>query len=473
MAEVAERVAAATPMPRVWGAISHHRRIGGVWALTYPGTMKRLGLQRIGIALGSLALAGLAGCGGAATIAPPVVPATDVRDAAPAAEARPARKISPRIAEAAFHRGLLWLRDVRGTLAAVEPGRGVASAHLAAEHVVDIHRTLDDRLWVLSTTEHDVHLWERVDGGFRPVLEMAAPSSPLLAVADDRGRPAILARRAVFFVDEGGTLRGTSLDDEVKPGLVRQVSFAVSAAGSAYAGTSSGEWGGALYRIRLSSGEVQRVERVDRPGLCSGPLNPKCDPVTSIIPDPDAPKCVLVGIGLRHFMEHGRLLRACDRGVRVVWSQERKTEPARLEGRRRIRSAPFLGQAERTDDIELEGELEPMGEEPVPESEELVPLCAIDPSACPAAVEPEPEPSTAVFGLSRTLRGFWMVVGSSLYYAQGGRFRPIDLPRLEKRAGVALGWLPGAVVVATDVNWAASVSGYTPLVAATSLQGPE
>lgn len=108
-----------------------------------------------------------------------------------------------------------------------------------------------------------------------------------------------------------------------------------------------------------------------------------------------------------------------------------------------------------------------------PEKPEPSTICAIDPGACPQMDEERLRSrSVAVFGLSRTGNGYWMVTGEGLFHVQGGQKQEVDWPILEEQGHTALGWTPGAMVVVTDANWAASLSGYTPLVAATSLAGP-
>ncbi len=419
----------------------------------------RTTLQRL-LVIGAATACG-AGCLG---VPSPRVQVGAIRDEAAASKAPRA------VVEVVFHRGLAWILGGDGALVSVEPGQGIASAHFSGQRVVGMHRTLDDRLWVLSEAGGDVRVWERVDGGFAPIVQMGAPSSRVLSLSGWHGRPAILAERAIFVAGEWGGLRSTRLDEEVHPGRVRHVAFAVADDGTAYAGTNDGEWGGALFRILPSSGEVTPIRRVDGPELCAGPLNPRCDPVTTLIPDPDAPSCVLAGIGLRHFVDSGRLLRVCGTAVTVV-----PTPATEAPGRAPSGVALGLGAFFGYDDVELPSSAK-RWRHATPAAEkgpELGGICTIDPHAC-RMIEPKEDPrSPAVFSLSRTKRGFWMATGDALYTVRAGVWTEVDPPALKKQGGVYLGWAPGVIAVASGANRAASVSGYTPIVGPTSLDGPE
>jgi hypothetical protein len=290
---------------------------------------------------------------------------------------------------------------------------------------------------------------------------MAPPSSALLALSDWGGRPVILARRAVFVVAEGGGIHSVPFDGDIEPGRVPHVAFAVTPEGTAYAGMNSGEWGGALYRIVLSSGHVTALRRVDGPELCDGPLNPACDPITALIPDPDASACVLAGVGLRHFSEHGRLLRVCGAAVSVLHVAGTEAPlPFPASGDVELGLAAFLGdmRARRPPWIKAWPLSSP-------------PACAGEPDGCPRVSFGEG--SSPIFALSRTRRGFWMMTGAELYFVHAGRATLFDLPPLQPRGGVRVGWAPGVIATVTDANWSSSVSGYTPLVAPTSLDGPD
>ena len=392
----------------------------------------------------------LSSCGGAAAVVPPLAPAIAVPDGR---GERVTRGLSAQVAEVAFYEGQLWARGADGTLASVDVATGERRQHLEAHVVVAIRRTAAGGLWALAADPHssDLRVWQRAGGGWEPLFEMSSPATAPLGLDEIGGRALVVTERALFVLGASGGPRGVALDQPLRRGRVQQMSVAAADASLAYVGANSGELGGALYRVELGTGHVEAVERVDGPGLCDGPFNPGCDPVTGIVRDPERAGCVLAGIGLVHMRTSGRLLRLCDREVSVAWQA--------AKGRREQRDPvgalrPFLGGAP-------------------PETHDL---CAIDPSACPPTTdlcELDPDAcdgtgrgAEAVLGLAPAGDGVWMVTDRSLYRWSRERAQPFDLPPVAVRGGLPMGALSAAWIVATDVNWAASLSGYTPLVAA-------
>ena len=276
-----------------------------------------------------LAAAVCSGCGGAASVAPPLAPAVPVHDQHPATPA----PLTRRIAEVLTHEGQLWVRGADGTLGSLPLPRGVLKNHFPGTTVTDVHVARDGALWVLAAdpVTGDARVWKRRTGGWEPIFEMGGPSTPLLAVGELRGRPVVLTRRAAFVPRAAGAFEGVALDDDLRPGRVPQVHFAAvaragdpAAHGLGYLGTDDGEQGGALYRVDLEDGAVEQLRRIDGSGVCDGPLNPSCDPITAVVADPEQRACVLVGVGLVHTAPRGRLLRVCDREVSIVWQARRE-----------------------------------------------------------------------------------------------------------------------------------------------------
>jgi len=74
----------------------------------------------------------------------------------------------------------------------------------------------------------------------------------------------------------------------------------------------------------------------------------------------------------------------------------------------------------------------------------------------------------SIYGLApATNGGFWAITYRALFRfgADGSREKEYPLPKLKSVSGVYLSRdIPGAIVVRTDVNWAVSTSGYTPLI---------
>jgi hypothetical protein len=74
----------------------------------------------------------------------------------------------------------------------------------------------------------------------------------------------------------------------------------------------------------------------------------------------------------------------------------------------------------------------------------------------------------AFYGLAASAEGrFWAITDRALYRfdAAGTKEKEYPLPKLESVSGIHLSRaLPGVIVLQTDLNWAVSTSGYTPLV---------
>ncbi len=154
-------------------------------------------------------------------------------------------------------------------------------------------------------------LWSRIG-----TIPLAEGESMIGVVAGDSDL-AVLSNRAVFRVAGGKvtsrrSIRGANI------GARLQYSLARTTAGDLYVGENSGEFGGGLVRISPATGASVRVDRRDTRDLCAGPLNSQCDPVTAVIADPTDRRCVVASIGLRHMLEHGRVLRVCGAEVSVI-----------------------------------------------------------------------------------------------------------------------------------------------------------
>ena len=132
-------------------------------------------------------------------------------------------------------------------------------------------------------------------------------------------------------------------------------------------------------------------------------------PATAVVQDPTYQGCVVVAYGLRHMIEEGQLLRIC--------------------------------------------------------GHDISPLAAIPCENAPKEIAKEC--TTAIFGLARDRDGFWAASGPALRHFHADTIdRTVRMPKLKTVDGIELGEpLPGVLVLWTDVNWQASLSGPTPLVA--------
>ncbi|MEN3975898.1 hypothetical protein [Emcibacter sp. SYSU 3D8] len=134
---------------------------------------------------------------------------------------------------------------------------------------------------------------------------------PIGVVVDD-GAPVVLTSNALYASSgagwkrtalKGAVLRvgsGFHFDSQVTP---RDDSVI-------YAGSNLGEWGGGIQRIDIATGIVTETGETS--------------PVTGLAADRERSDCVLAAVGLRHFGEHGRVVRVCPDGMEVVLERKHK-----------------------------------------------------------------------------------------------------------------------------------------------------
>ncbi len=329
--------------------------------------------------------------------------------------------IGARISRGVVFAGRLWLR---GTTVRARSGDG--SGALISFSLADMSERQDFDTGVLGIEAVGADLW---------VLRKSPSSNTewILSVVrgdsfDDRARfgpsetdkplalfgdgvaPAVLSQKSIRILSGDGNWELIELQGPLRQGVQMQVASPMTG-GAAYIGINMGEWGGGLQRVDLQTGAVTSVERRDTKALCGGPLNSECDPVTGVIPDPQNKGCVLASIGLVHFLSHGRILRVCGEQVSVIFEQKRTKE--------------F--------------------------NDKILDV------------------SDSIYGLASANDGFWAVTPEALYHFEANENPPTrhPLPKLEPESGVYMGRdVQGAIVIRTDLNWAVSVSGYTPLVVA-------
>ncbi len=329
--------------------------------------------------------------------------------------------LGERIAEGISFDGRLWLRGLNATQD--DSGGGLVSLSLDGRTrevhfergVLDIERS-DDQFWVLRQFPSKVHefvvsVWR--DGSFEDLnrFELSDKDMPVVLIGSG-GVPTVLSKRTIHVLDrDNHTWRVIALNGQLRSGMEASAASPIDG-GSIYVGFNVGEWGGGLQRVDLHTGAVTNIERRDTKRPCAGPLNSDCDPVTGVIPDMQNKDCVFASVGLVHMgFSHGRILRVCGQIVTIVSALRQQTS--------------------RGDNDEWGGE-------------------------------------EAFYGLSPAAEGgFWAITWRGLYrFGDGGDMeREYPLPKVKQVSGIYLSReLPGAIVVRTDVNWAVSTSGYTPLV---------
>jgi len=324
-----------------------------------------------------------------------------------------------RITKGIVSGGKLWLRGSevsqkggQGGLVSLSLADGSRTVHFE-RGVVDIEKS-GRYLWILRQSLGDprdyvIGMWK--DGGFSDLAHFTSPDKEEpLVLLNRSGIPAILSRSTLRIMQENhADWRIIKLQGDLRWGV--QISVASPRnRKKVYVGINRGEWGGGLQEVDIETGVVSNVERRDSRELCSGPLNSDCDPVTGVIPDPQNSDCVLAAVGLVHLsMSEGRILRVCEGSVTPISSK------------------PITG-----------------------------------------GIGGKMKMTEAFYGLAPAEGGgFWALTWRALYQfgSDAKQQRELVLPKLTAVSGIYMSRdLPGVIVVRTDVNWAVSTSGYTPLL---------
>jgi hypothetical protein len=338
--------------------------------------------------------------------------------------------LGERIAKGIAFDGRLWVlgtmptpRDTSGGLVSFQLTDNTRVVHFK-DGVLDILRA-DQELWILRKGIEDgqfvVAAWRgsRFEG--LTEFHLSTHDTPL-ALLRSAGALAVLSEQTVHYLAKDNTWQVVQLKGKLRSGVGVNVASPNEGDGI-YVGFDVGEWGGGLQRVDVRTGTVADVERRDTKNLCDGPLNRECDPVTGVIPDPQNRECVLASVGLVHLgMSNGRILRICDSRVTLV-------SEILIPGDKKTSNNTKWGRTE------------------------------------------------AFYGLAPSADGgFWGVTYRALYLfdAAGDRKQEYPLPKLESVSGIHLSKaLPEVIVLQTDVNWAVSTSGYTPLVIPLESSAPQ
>jgi hypothetical protein len=251
-----------------------------------------------------------------------------------------------RIKRAVFAEGKLWLLSDSGVVSTISEGSDKRFKEVLGEAVLDM--CLQDLHPIALTCEtrtcdswailrHSADGWSTVDS-------VKSEGEKLVAILCEPDSVAILASRS-FIRSKGDQQTSIALSEEISPTFSPIQLLEVP--DGLFLGKNIGEWGGGLWRIDRHTGQVLAIDRRSSNVLCSGPLNRDCDPVTGIAIEPWKPDCVVIAIGLVHFMSHGRLVEVCGDDVRTLYSKPHEEELA--SDRHIVDSVPFYGMANSED----------------------------------------------------------------------------------------------------------------------------
>lgn len=352
---------------------------------------------------------------------PSALPQKKQRPVAPdsAPDLTPPAPVNQRIKKVLFDSDRLWILFLDGTLNTLDLKHGIKKVVAPEKLVFDIYRSSAKQLYLLSGASLDarqLHIWQNTAAAWATLGELQRDGrDAVLGLKEYRDGLLILTQRKIYLQDGAGRSRIVQIKRALPAAY--QTPFAVTDNGYIYLGINHGEFGGGLIQVSIASGQVNGLEQKDKPDLCAGPLNSACDPVTGVIRDPADRSCVIASIGLRHFLEHGRLIRVCEKTVSVAFSKSYQRTP---ENKAEGSDKKFIDQS-----------------------------------------------TEAIFDLVPGENDYWAVTGRGVYhFTPGSEPKFHALPKLRSVSGITLSdEIANIIVVSTDINWAKSLSGYTPLIA--------
>lgn len=326
-------------------------------------------------------------------------------------------KPTQRIKEIAYHSSLLWILGADGNLFTLDLQSKQLNKIDFDGIVSDIEVNSGKDFYLLGQKKNsssilqilkkDGDLWQEF-----PAIQLSKNNTTELTTRSTgitfyKEKPLVLTDKIIYSLQDTGEWKSVNLKTTNK--FYHQNKLTATDDGFIYSGLNNGEWGGGLQQIEITSGKVKTIEKIEKSKICGYPLDKGCDPVTDVIRDPENSSCVIAAIGLSHMLEHGRLLRVCGSEVSVIFS---KTYNLKFGDR----------------DIEQ---------------------------------------TEAFFDLIGGNQSYFAVTQKGVYqFPIGEKEKFFQLPKLKEMAGVWLSdEIPNVVVVSTDINWAASLSGYTPLFA--------
>ncbi len=313
---------------------------------------------------------------------------------------------------AAFADGRLWLLSDGGVLTTIAEGESRRRQETLPEFGLDLCAQ-DSAPLVITGDRLHAGSWtlRRWSGGAWSVVSRVSTGGDLLVAMDcGAGGVTLLTTRRIVDLSRGAE-HAVKLSDELRPSLLTTT---LATPGQLFVGFDAGEWGGGLRRIDRVTGKITVLERNSTGDLCGGPLNTSCDPVNGIASEPGKSNCIVAAIGLVHFESHGRLVEVCGNQIERIYFKPFGAQPANQKLK--------------------EGD--------------------------------EPFRTVAFFGLTRAAGALWAAGIDGIY-----RFRPgsppevVPMPRFATIDGVGVSFaMPGVVLVLTEINRRASISGAVPMI---------
>jgi hypothetical protein len=261
------------------------------------------------------------------------------------------------ISRAVFGAGRLWLLTDSAALSSLAEGETRRTAHDLGGPVIDICEQAGTLLAVTGRGRERRGPWtlrRLVDGRWQTGGTIAHEGDALVALSCSPGDGMLVTSRRL--IDLGSGRAAARLSEALRPSLVRSVVHVTQEA--VFVGINAGEWGGGLRRIDRRTGRVATIERNATGELCDGPLNASCDPVNGLATIPWRPDCIAGAVGLIHMMAHGRIAQICPGSVEQLIAVADVDELDPEDARRRAEasvggygSVAFFGLAARGDEL--------------------------------------------------------------------------------------------------------------------------
>lgn len=319
-------------------------------------------------------------------------------------EAAPEKPLGERLMEVAATADHLWVRTIDGVVAEFDRHSGERKI-LVKEGALDIDYDRGRLIGFIrsESDEPEYHVFDFNDqSNVGKPLTLA--SDFVAFINDDDVR--VISEKALFTLD-AGIWRRVELSTPLRSPR-NQVNVTTNREGIIYVAYNLGEWGGGMQAVDPATGKVSEIRRIDGE-VCDGPLGQECDPVTDVIPDVLQPECVIASVGLSHFFTKGRILRICGGTVEVIFS-------------------------------------------------ELMPLESEQNDFAEHYFWP-------FFDMAVTSDGWIAASYGRLFRSSNGSITQSETPELEEWNGLNLAVVDDDIIVfTTDLNWAVSLSGYTPLL---------
>ena len=316
------------------------------------------------------------------------------------------------LTRAVFFDGELWVLSDSGQLFRIKEGNDVPVEQELSEPAGDMC-LLDGRPAVITCRSKDCDNWTLrrwVDNKWSVEVTLRKQREALVALSCDTPTPLLLTSRRLVELDKPKP-RSLRIPGNLESGLVASV---YATPDRVFVGINAGEWGGGLRYIDRRTGKVTALQSNTKGELCGGPLNADCDPVNGIAGSPWRARCVVAAVGLVHFSPHGRLVEVCGNRIRRLYFKSFGDEPQTSSRRGKN----------------------------------------------------EPSETVAFFGLVREGERLWAAGIDGIYKAEGGKVElSTPLPSFKKVGPFHVSFsLPRLVLVLTNVNKRASISGSVPML---------